>query len=241
MERKGQTDWNIVIAEIVRGLYELGGKYISQPSNKRHPCFKGRPMGLFLSQPVKVVCRDIDEIRAFLSTCRYVSDQEQFGVKDHWMAPEEFEQTRRGDCDDFALWTWRQLLGLGYNARFVVGSAGRYGTGHAWVTFGVGDKAFLVEALLARAGRKFPRLSILRYRPIVSVEISGTRIRFFEHSRRPLDPPLLVLAPLVPEWLLFRLRTLPRVLIWPFLSLARWLRRKCTRHSQPRHHSTDIS
>ncbi len=45
-------------------------------------------MGLFLSQPVKVVCRDIAEIRAFLSTCRYVSDQEQFGVKDHWMAPE---------------------------------------------------------------------------------------------------------------------------------------------------------
>ena len=62
-------------------------------------------MGSFLSQPLNVVCRDIDEIRGFLSTCRYVSDQEQFGVKDHWMAPEEFEKTRRGDCDDFALWT----------------------------------------------------------------------------------------------------------------------------------------
>jgi len=136
------------------------------------------------------------------------------------MAPEDFEQTRRGDCDDFALWTWRQLLGLGYNARFVVGSAGRYGTGHAWVTFADGDKTFLVEALLARAGATFPRLSVLRYRPIVSVEISGTRIRFFEHSRRALDPPFRVVAPLVPEWLLFRLRTLPRSLIRPFFSLA---------------------
>jgi len=222
-----------VIAEIVPGLYELGGKYISQPSNKRHPCFKGRPMGLFLSQPVKVVCRDIDGIRAFLSTCRYVSDQEQFGMRDHWMAPEDFEQTRRGDCDDFALWTWRQLLGLGYNARFVVGSAGRYGTGHAWVTFAVGDKTFLVEALLARAGATFPRLSVLRYRPVVSVEISGTRIRFFEHTRQALDPPFRVVAPLVPEWLLFRLRTLPRLLIRPFVSLA-WLRREYARHSQRR-------
>jgi len=223
-----------VIAEIVPGLYELGGKYISQPSNKRHPCFKGRPMGLFLSQPVKVVCRDIDGIRAFLSTCRHVSDQEQFGMRDHWMAPEDFEQTRRGDCDDFALWTWRQLLGLGYNARFVVGSAGRYGTGHAWVTFAVGDKTFLVEALLAGAGATFPRLSVLRYRPVVSVEISGTRIRFFEHTRRALDPPFRVVAPLVPEWLLFRLRTLPRLLIRPFVSLAWWLRREYARHSQRR-------
>jgi len=93
---------------------------------------------------LKFVCRDIDEVRAFLSTCRYVSDREQFGVEDHWAAPEQFEQTRRGDCDDFALWTWRQLLGPGYNARFVVGRAGKYRGGHAWVTFELGDKTFLV-------------------------------------------------------------------------------------------------
>jgi predicted transglutaminase-like cysteine proteinase len=80
-------------------------------------------MGSFLSQPLKIVCRDVDEIRAFLRTCRYVSDVEQFGMKDHWMPPEEFERVRRGDCDDFALWTCRQLLSLGYNARFVAGSA----------------------------------------------------------------------------------------------------------------------
>jgi hypothetical protein len=50
-------------------------------------------MGSFVSQPPKVVCRDLDEIRTFLSTCRYVSDREQFGVRDHWMQPEEFEQS----------------------------------------------------------------------------------------------------------------------------------------------------
>lgn len=229
-----------MIAEIIPGLYELGGRYISQPSNKRHSCFKGRPMGLFLSQPVEVVCRDINEIRAFLTTCRYVSDQEQFGVRDHWMGPEDFERTKRGDCDDFALWTWRQLLGMGYNARFVVGPQGRYGSGHAWVTFAAGGKTFLVEPLLARAGGKFPRLSVLRYRPIVSVEVSGTRIRFFEHSRRVLDPPFRVVAPLVPEWFLFRLRTFPRLLIRLFLSLAQWFRRKCARCLQLRPRGTGI-
>lgn len=124
-------------------------------------------MGDFLSQPLKVACRDIDGIRAFLSTCRYVSDQEQFGVRDHWMLPGEFEQTRQGDCDDFALWACRQLLDLGYRARFVVGSAGRYGVGHAWVSFRVRNRIFIVEPLAARHPT-FPRLETLRYRPAVS-------------------------------------------------------------------------
>jgi predicted transglutaminase-like cysteine proteinase len=72
-------------------------------------------MGSFLTQPLKAVCHNMNEIRAFLVTCRYVSDREQFGVPDHWAAPEAFEQTRQGDCDDFVLWTWRQLLDLGYS------------------------------------------------------------------------------------------------------------------------------
>ena len=162
-------------------------------------------MGSFLSQPVKVVCRDLEEVRAFLSTCRYVSDQEQFGVRDHWMSPQAFEQARQGDCDDFALWTCRQLLALGYNARFVVGSAGRYGECHAWVSFRDQDKIFILESV-APGRRTFPRLDTLRYRPWVSVEVTGSQVKFFEHPRRSGEPPLGVIAPLVPEWLLSRVR-----------------------------------
>jgi hypothetical protein len=193
-----------VIAEVIPGFYDFEGKRISRPSKKRHPSFVGRPMGSFISQPLKVVCRDLDEIRTFLSTCRYVSDREQFGVRDHWVPPEQFEQTRRGDCDDFALWTWRQLLGLGYSARFVTGLAGRYGEGHAWVSFHVHDQTFIVEPLLARH-REFPRLETLRYRPIVSVEIADSGVKFFEHTNRVVAPSFRIVAPLVPEWILFRL------------------------------------
>ena len=99
-----------MIAEVIPNFYDFEGRRVFQPKKKRYPWFEGRPMGSFLSQPLKVVCRDIDEVRSFLRTCRYASDQEQFGVKDHWMPPEEFERARRGDCDDFALWTWRQLF-----------------------------------------------------------------------------------------------------------------------------------
>jgi hypothetical protein len=184
-------------------------------------------MGSFLSQPLKVVCRDMNEIRTFLLTCRYVSDREQFGMRDHWMSPEEFEQTRQGDCDDFALWACRQLLSLGYNPRFVVGSAGRYGEGHAWVSFRDHSQVFIMEPLLARY-QEFPRLETLRYRPSVSVEIAGTHVKFFEHPKRALEPPFRVVAPLVPGWIIFRLRILPRLLLRPFLVLRRWYRRKST-------------
>jgi transglutaminase-like cysteine proteinase BTLCP len=192
-----------VIAEVIPDFYDVNGKPVSRPKKRYH--FLARPMGSFLTQPLKVVCKDIDEIRAFLSTCRYVSDHEQFGVRDHWAPPEKFEQTRRGDCDDFALWTWRQLLDLGYSARFVVGRAGRYGEGHAWVTFSVAEKTFIVEPLLARLARTFPRLDVLTYRPGVSVEAFGTRVKYYEHTGRTSEPRLREVMPLVPEWLLFRL------------------------------------
>lgn len=218
-----------MIAEVVQGFYDFDGKHISRPSKKRHPSFEGRPMAAFLSQPVKVVCRDMDEIRAFLSTCRQVSDLEQFGVADYWMSPTEFEQSRRGDCEDFALWTCRQLLGLGHSARFVVGSAGRYGEGHAWVSLRVGDEIFIVEPMLARL-RTFPRLETLRYKPIVSVESTGSHVRFFEHTKRADEPPLGVVAPLVPEWLIFQLGLWLRVLwhlpLWPYFALRQRRRRK---------------
>jgi hypothetical protein len=71
-----------MIAEIIPGTYDVCGKRIPRP-RKQH-CFTQRPMGTFFSQPLKIVCRDLDEIRAFLVTCRYVSDRDQFGVLDHY-------------------------------------------------------------------------------------------------------------------------------------------------------------
>jgi predicted transglutaminase-like cysteine proteinase len=223
-----------VIAEVLRGCYDFEGRRIAQPSKKRHPSFQGRPMGLFLSQPLKNPCRSVDEIRAFLKTCQYVSDREQFGVRDHWMPPAEFEQTRRGDCDDFALWACRQLLGLGYDARFVVGSSGRYGAGHAWVTFRDQDRTYILEPLLPRR-KTFPRLITVRYKPAVSVELSGSQVKFYEHEKIRSEPPLRVIAPLIPEWLFwwvrYWLRTVARLLLWPYRAgRYRWARKQ-SRHA----------
>lgn len=135
-------------------------------------------MGRYVSQPLSVKCESIGDVRSFLVTCRGVSDMEQFGKEDYWQPPEHFEQVKKGDCEDFALWTWRQLLALGYDARVVFGRQGRYGTGHAWVTFAKDGKYFLVEPQYCRLGDTFPRLSTLQYHPKLSVEWDGSKISF---------------------------------------------------------------
>jgi hypothetical protein len=160
-------------------------------------------MGRYVSQPLTVKCDSIQDIRRFLSGCEYVSDEKQFGKKDYWQPPEEFEKTKQGDCDCFALWTWREFLALGIDARFVTGRSGRYGNGHAWVQFSKAGRDFLVEPLRARLGSTMPRLSTLRYRPRYSVAWDGTNLSFFLHEDRRRDPPLLKLIECLPDWLIF--------------------------------------
>jgi predicted transglutaminase-like cysteine proteinase len=104
-------------------------------------------MGRYVSQPLSIQCDSIGDIRNFLRSCKYVTDEELFGQRDYWQPPEDFEKRKKGDCEDFALWTWRQLLSMGYDARFVGGSAGRYGDGHAWVEYFEDGKCFVLEPL----------------------------------------------------------------------------------------------
>jgi hypothetical protein len=101
------------------------------------------PMGTYVSQPLATKCNTLEEIRLFLTKCRYVSGQEQFNRTDYWMPPEQFEARKKGDCDDFVLWAWPQLIAIGYDARFVSGLAGRYGSVHAWVHFTDNARHFL--------------------------------------------------------------------------------------------------
>ena len=204
-----------MVAEIVPEAYDASGRKTLRPDLRRkgiHPTF---PMGRYVSQPLMVKCECIRDIRKFLSGCKQVSDQEQFGKRDYWQPPEEFERTKKGDCDDFALWTWRQFLALGYNARFVAGRHGRYGIGHAWVEFFKDGKCCLVEPQLGGVGDKIPRLTTLRYRPKMSVAWDGKNISFYSHEDRKYEPRVAQMTSLLAEWLgfwgWFWLKTLPRL------------------------------
>jgi Bacterial transglutaminase-like cysteine proteinase BTLCP len=153
--------------------------------------------------------------------CKYVSDQEQFNRLDYWMPPQEFEERKKGDCDDFALWTWRQLMAMGCRCRFVVGRAGRYGDGHAWVTLTKDEVDFIVEPFMASLGETFPRLSTVRYEPRVSVAWDGKQIQYYSHEKRLYNPSVREVLPLVWEWMCFWPRNWPNIIYWRLKRLCR--------------------
>jgi predicted transglutaminase-like cysteine proteinase len=99
-----------------------------------------------------VRARSIDEIVTWLRTCEYVSDAEQFHQPDVWQEPCAFEQRQRGDCEDFALWTWRKLIEIGIDAEFFVGRVAwgepALDRQHAWVVYRQGPDVCLFEPAL---------------------------------------------------------------------------------------------
>jgi hypothetical protein len=148
----------------------------------------------------------------FLRTCRYVSDEEQFGEEDYWLPPEEFEQTLKGDCEDFSLWAWRQLINMGYDCRFVVGMSGRYGDGHAWIQLDYQGHPCILEPLACHQPMQFPRLSSVRYKPSVSVACVNKKLKYFRHDNPTYRPSLSEAVPLVAEWSIFWLLETVRLL-----------------------------
>jgi hypothetical protein len=112
------------------------------------------------------------------------SQIEQFDRQDYWQPPEDFERTKKGDCDCFALWTWRRLMEMGYDARVVFGKCGRYGVGHAWVEYFADGQCFLVEPQANRVGEALPRLSTLSYQPKLSVAWDGKKLCYYQHAQQ---------------------------------------------------------
>jgi Bacterial transglutaminase-like cysteine proteinase BTLCP len=192
-----------MIAEVIPEAYDATGTQVSQPFSRRKGPRSTHPIGRYISQPLNVQCRTIGDVRNFLLGCKYVSDQELFGKRDYWQPPEEFEKRKKGDCEDFALWTWRQLLNMGYDARFVAGCSTRYGDGHAWVEFFRDGNCFLLEPLYCRLGYTIPRLSTLRYDPKISVSWDGQKLRYFSHKKPVAGLKWPKLAFLFPEYLVF--------------------------------------
>jgi hypothetical protein len=191
-----------MIAEIIPETYDAVGKQVSPPPRRTglRPTF---PMGRYVSQALTIKCDTVAKVREFLIGCKYVSDKELFGKDEYWQPPEEFEKRKQGDCEDFALWTWRQLLAMGYEARFIGGSAGRYGSGHAWVEYVQDGKWCLLEPLYCKIGEAMPRLSTIRYEPRLSVSWDGAKIRYFAHQKPESRIGWTLLVPLVWDYLLF--------------------------------------
>ena len=109
-----------------------------------------QPFSEYFESASGVPVQSIDDIVAWLQTCEYVTDLEQFHERDFWQHPGTFERLRRGDCEDFALWAWRKLAEIGIEAEFCVGRVicadrPEIDRQHAWVVYRVSGTAFLFE------------------------------------------------------------------------------------------------
>jgi len=191
-----------MIAEIFPELYDIqGGRVFAPGTRARRVGFRPTAhMERYVAQPLNTQCKDFTEMRRFLSACR---GREMAHARrlDYWQPPEQFEARKTGDCVDFALWAWRQVLAMGYPARFVGGKHGKLGEGHAWVMFEKNGKHYLLEPQYWLLGLKMPRLSALRYHPKFSVAWDGHKLQYFEHEDRNTDPLFRYLPGLVGEWL----------------------------------------
>lgn len=128
-----------------------------------------------------IVVSTIDDIVEWLSGCSYESDASLFQESDYWQHPHTFEQLRRGDCEDFALWAWRKLIEIGIDADLVIGRRvppGAENSRHAWILFRDGDTEFLFEPVLCNGGEAVRPAAVVRSEYIPEFGVSANRHRF---------------------------------------------------------------
>jgi len=117
----------------------------------------------------------VEAIQQWLLGCTYACDPDLFNEADFWQHPRTFEQMRRGDCEDFALWTWRKLVQLGFDAEFVAGRCPTWDgppKGHAWVHLREQGVTTLFDPILRYPAAMLRPLSEVQdaYLPEVSVD-----------------------------------------------------------------------
>src|SRR5262245_50339945 len=104
-----------------------------------------------------VAIASVEELCAWLLDCEYIADSELFQERDFWQHPRTFEQIRKGDCEDYALWAWRKLVELGMEAELVVGRWAATDPAlerhHAWVMFRKDGQEFVLESVARSADR----------------------------------------------------------------------------------------
>lgn len=129
-----------------------------------------------------VTVQDLDAILDWLSGCHYEPDATLFRESDYWQHPHTFEQLRRGDCEDFALWAWRKLVELGVDADFVVGRRVppiAENSRHAWVLFRDADNEFVLEPIARDRVIAVRHASAVRGEYIPECGVGRDRTRFY--------------------------------------------------------------
>ena len=113
---------------------------------------------------------------------RYVLDHVQHGpgMTDIWQNSEQAYYYGHGDCEDHAVLLADWLIGLGYDARVVIGEIPQ--GGHAWVVLFIEGKTYVLEATDKRRPTSvhdfIPAARATQYRP----RMQFNRTEFWENT-----------------------------------------------------------
>ena len=129
----------------------------------------------------EVEANSVEAVQAWLLRCAYVRDSDLFRQADVWQHPCTFEQIRRGDCEDFALWTWRKLIELGYEAELVAGYSGPDAPApgcHAWVLYKDAGTPYLFDAVVRDLQHMARPLADVHYHYVPEVAVDARFRRY---------------------------------------------------------------
>lgn len=127
-----------------RTLRDPDDRTYTLTSDERVPATLLDDLCNFLEAKLPVPLATLPETVAWLVTkCEYMSDQDQFGRRNLWLHPTDFETLRRGDCEDSATWSWVRIHRLGIESRLVMGKWQK--TPHCWVAYRVREMWYLFE------------------------------------------------------------------------------------------------
>ena len=130
----------------------------------------------------EVAVATLDDVIDWLAGCRYETDTTLFHETDYWQHPRTFEQLRRGDCEDFALWAWRKMIELRIDAELVIGRRvppGSENSRHAWIIFRHAGDEFLFEPVIQDRSIAVRHVTAVRTEYIPEFGVSRERRRFF--------------------------------------------------------------
>jgi len=179
-----------MIRNVLAGMVRLAGRAVAGRVKIGDPWREVRvriPPGAFSSGSVRsfawylegesvVSMASVKDICKWLRKCKYKRDPELFDQSDLWQHPTAFEESRKGDCEDHALWAWRKLIELGIDASLVCGRLFRPKKGtverHAWVVFSQDGQDYLLETTRKKKKKMLRPLEEVRdrYRPEFSVD-----------------------------------------------------------------------
>jgi len=137
---------------------------VTEPSTKNKLYFVNAYLNGFTPYQVSSVWLPLEYLRTRL---KYQLDEKGYkGRLEVWQTSKESFIKLRGDCEDHAIVLADWLIGLGYDARIVIGEVkfpGQKRGGHAWVVLFKDSKEYILESTAKRKWNILPLASMLPY------------------------------------------------------------------------------